>query len=378
MKISLSKPFGNRCNYWFVFLIEILKCVKGVASAAVLILAGADGVEQKAVVSETTLREKWRRRSGTLLWEPVGQVEVMELRSSNTEKRRSLTQLNCIEWRSGKREQLLWSEGGGQCRSTRSASKGYKAGQGKGKGKGKATTCRTQCQHEGPRVGESDVILRSRCALRKLVMVNKGMSNRQREAVMGTVWRPLLQYREIGMERHLPLALIKYWVLRWKAFRIGGGRVPFSVFDVALFTSLPATRRRVELEGEELSMEVGILVRGCVADWEEEEMASRVPGRLGRNDDSFETMSLLWQSYVWFYEHTTRFGDQDKKQFPRIDNWVKVDHGGRYDADELLRDIKEGEVILVLYPREHEIQHSVVRQFMATDAYGYYMDHDEV
>lgn len=78
---------------------------------------------------------------------------------------------------------------------------------------------------------------------------------------------------------------------------------------------------------------------------------------------------------AWFYEHTTRFGDQDKKQFPRIGSWVKVDHGGRYDADELLRDIKEGEVIPVLYPREREMQHSVVWQFMAIDAYGYYV-HD--
>ncbi|KAJ8441115.1 hypothetical protein Cgig2_006944 [Carnegiea gigantea] len=34
-------------------------------------------------------------------------------------------------------------------------------------------------------------------------------------------------------------------------------------------------------------------------------------------------------------------------------------------------------VISVLYPREHEMQHSVVQQFMATDAYGYYVDDGE-
>ncbi|KAJ8431549.1 hypothetical protein Cgig2_029578 [Carnegiea gigantea] len=286
-------------------------------------------------------------------------------------------------------------------------------------------------------------MLRSRCALKKLVMVNAGMSNRQREAVIGTVWRPLLQYREIAMERHLTLSLIKCW-----AFRIGVRRVPFSVFDVALFTGLPATGRRVELEGEELSIEVGILVRGCMADWEEEEMASRVPGRSRKKRRFFRnyvaamaklceennrdeqvglwlrlyvfmvlsgvlfprtpygaTGSMLhyvedvdgmagyawaeavWQVLVemmgdterkltdgplsevhlngfclliqvWFYEHTTRFDDQDKKQFPRISSWVKVDNGGRYDADELLRDIKEDE-------------------FMATDPYGYYVDDGE-
>jgi len=44
---------------------------------------------------------------------------------------------------------------------------------------------------------------------------------------------------------------------------------------------------RVELEGEELSTEVGVSVRGCVADWEQEEMASRVPGRSGKNRQFF-------------------------------------------------------------------------------------------
>lgn len=68
------------------------------------------------------------------------------------------------------------------------------------------------------------------------------------------------------MERHLTLVLIKCWVPRWKAFQMGGRRVPFSVFDVALFTGLPATGRRVELEGEKLSTEVGVLVWGCVVD----------------------------------------------------------------------------------------------------------------
>jgi len=36
------------------------------------------------------------------------------------------------------------------------------------------------------------------------------------------------------------------------------------------------------------------------------------------------------------------------------------------------------QVIPVLYPSEHEMQHSVVGQFMATDAYGYYVDDGEV
>jgi len=91
-----------------------------------------------------------------------------------------------------------------------------------------------------------------------------------------------LEYCDIVMERQLTLALIRCWVPRWKAFRIAGRRVPFSVFDVALFTGLPATGRRVELDGEEVESDVGIAVRARVAEWEAEEMGRRVPGKSGK------------------------------------------------------------------------------------------------
>jgi len=48
---------------------------------------------------------------------------------------------------------------------------------------------------------------------------------------------------------------------------------------------------------------------------------------------------------VWFYEHNTRFGKQDKKEFPHIASYGRVDHGGRHYANELLRDIKKNEVV---------------------------------
>ncbi|KAJ8426388.1 hypothetical protein Cgig2_000583 [Carnegiea gigantea] len=280
----------------------------------------------------------------------------------------------------------------------------------KGKGKRKATMCRTQCQHEGPCAGESDVILHSQYALRKLVMVNTGMSNKQREAMMGTIWRPLLQYPEIGMERHLTLALIKYWIPRWKAFRIGGRRVPFSVFDVALFMGLPAMGRRVELEGEELSTEVSVLVRGCVADWEQEEMASRVPGRSGKKRRSFrnyvaamaklceennedEQVGLWLRLYVFMVLRGVLFPRTPYGAAWSMLHYVEdVDGMAGYawaeavwwvlveTMEDTQRKLADGpllEVIPMLYPREHEMQHSVVRQFMATDAYGYYVDDGE-
>ena len=65
--------------------------------------------------------------------------------------------------------------------------------------------------------------------------------------------------------------------------RITGKRIPFFVFDVSLFTRLPATRRRVELDGEEVSSDVGIIVYRHMAEWEEEEeMVRRVPNISGK------------------------------------------------------------------------------------------------
>jgi len=135
---------------------------------------------------------------------------------------------------------------------------------------------------EGGTVEDCDVLLRSRCTLKKLVAVNATVTPLQRATLEGTMLEPFLEYCDIVMERHLTLALIKCWVPRWKAFRIAGRRVPFSVFDVALFTGLPATGRRVELDGEEVESDVGIAVRARVAEWEAEEMGRRVPGKSGK------------------------------------------------------------------------------------------------
>ena len=49
---------------------------------------------------------------------------------------------------------------------------------------------------------------------------------------------------------------------------------------------------------------------------------------------------------VWFYEHIRRFAKEENSRFPRIVNWDRVDHGGRYDAELLLKDITEDEVRL--------------------------------
>jgi len=150
----------------------------------------------------------------------------------------------------------------------------------------------------GGTVEECDVMLRARCTLKKLVAVNATVTPLQRVALEGTMLEPFLQYCDIVMERHLTLALIRCWVPRWKAFRIAGRGVPFSMFDVSLFMGLPATGRRVQLDAEEVASDIAIAVRGRVAEWEAEEMGRRVPGRSGKKRRFFRNYISAMLHYV--------------------------------------------------------------------------------
>ncbi|KAJ8447855.1 hypothetical protein Cgig2_011990 [Carnegiea gigantea] len=128
--------------------------------------------------------------------------------------------------------------GGDEGRCTSAREEGASGGQWRGRVKARRGSRENQCLvavMEG-----SDVVLPSRCTIKKLVRLNERMNVRQREAVRGTTLAPFLEYPDIGMERHLTLELIKCWVPQWKAFRVGGRRVPFSVFDIALLTGLLA------------------------------------------------------------------------------------------------------------------------------------------
>ncbi|KAJ8427146.1 hypothetical protein Cgig2_005204 [Carnegiea gigantea] len=53
--------------------------------------------------------------------------------------------------------------------------------------------------------------------------------------------------------RELTAALVKAWVPRRKAFRLTGRLVPFSVYNIALFTDLPVTGKIVEFGEDDLS-----------------------------------------------------------------------------------------------------------------------------
>lgn len=97
--------------------------------------------------------------------------------------------------------------------------------------------------------------------LGSLVRLNPTLDDFDKDAVRGTVFRAALEYGGMDMDQHLTLALVKCWVPQWKAFRLAAHRVPFSVFDVALMTGLLALEIRVELDGVDVSIDMGRLVR---------------------------------------------------------------------------------------------------------------------
>ena len=81
---------------------------------------------------------------------------------------------------------------------------------------------------------------------------------------------PVLKYCSFSMERNLALALVKAWVPRRRAFWLGERLVPFSVFDVALMTGMPATGKPVNFEEEHVTTQIGDLVRERVHELEQQ------------------------------------------------------------------------------------------------------------
>ena len=57
-----------------------------------------------------------------------------------------------------------------------------------------------------------------------------------------------MKYNPFIMDRHLVRALIECWKPETKAFKVGSREVPFTVYDVALVTRLPATGKQVTFE----------------------------------------------------------------------------------------------------------------------------------
>ena len=100
------------------------------------------------------------------------------------------------------------------------------------------------------------VSVRGSCTLEKICRFNKTLELYKKEVLEGTILKMILEYHHFSMQRELTAALVKAWVPRKKAFRLVGRLVPFSVYDVALFTGLLVTGKIVECGEDDLSTTV--------------------------------------------------------------------------------------------------------------------------
>jgi len=115
----------------------------------------------------------------------------------------------------------------------------------------KATGDRFMFDKEGKGLrGVVLVSVRGRCMLEKICKFNKTLELYQKEAIEGTILKPILEYQPLSMQRELTTALVKAWVPRRKGFRLAGRLAPFSIYDMDLFTGL--TSKRVEFGEDDL------------------------------------------------------------------------------------------------------------------------------
>jgi len=101
---------------------------------------------------------------------------------------------------------------------------------------------------------------------------------------MGTVLRSILKYRSFTMEHNLALVLVKHWVAHNKGFRLADMLVPFSVFDVALLTGLPATKEMVDFDDDKLTTDFEVMVRQRLHEEEHEELRRKKVGKESKDN----------------------------------------------------------------------------------------------
>jgi len=123
-------------------------------------------------------------------------------------------------------------------------------------------------------MGEVPVV-RHRCAFDSICTLVDQLSEEQREAIRGTVWGPVLEYKKFAMDRFLVQALIQLWDPQSLSFRMGRRQVQFSQYDVALVTGLPATGREVVFSRGETVGEVEQLVMAAMEEKLEKERGKR-------------------------------------------------------------------------------------------------------
>jgi len=130
-----------------------------------------------------------------------------------------------------------------------------------------------------PQKGQVAVSVRGRCTLEIICAFKKTFEKHHVEALEGTILKHVLPYRAFAMQRELTTTLVLAWVPQRRGFRLAGRVMPFSVFDVALFTRFPATGDIVEFGEVGETTAVGNLVTQQMAEYVEAKQGKPMRGK---------------------------------------------------------------------------------------------------
>ncbi|KAJ8432257.1 hypothetical protein Cgig2_013910 [Carnegiea gigantea] len=103
-----------------------------------------------------------------------------------------------------------------------------------------------------------DAVIRHRCALEAVCSLNTELEEVQKSNVEAP--------RPFGMGKHLVRALVEGWNVETKAFKVGSREIPFSVYDVALLTGLPAIGKQVTFDRGIGASEVEEVIKAAMED----------------------------------------------------------------------------------------------------------------
>ncbi|KAJ8438684.1 hypothetical protein Cgig2_011867 [Carnegiea gigantea] len=215
----------------------------------------------------------------------------------------------------------------------------------------------------------SSVSLEEAASISSSRKLGEGRCNR-RIGMIEVAENPVVKYKPFAMDRHPVRALIECWNSNTKSFKLRRREVPFSVYNVALIMGLPVYGKSVSFERNEVTSEVGELLKGAMADY--------VSRERGRRRTMVKDMRI-YRNYVsvGFYEHTNIYSFADDKCLPQISRWVHLYKGKKYDTREMVVGIQESQIHLVLDVREEERAQAGVRTFFRSDEHHGYVEDAE-
>ncbi|KAJ8419555.1 LOW QUALITY PROTEIN: hypothetical protein Cgig2_013342 [Carnegiea gigantea] len=218
------------------------------------------------------------------------------------------------------------------------------------------------------------VSIRGRCILECIVSMNYSWTDYQREAVMGTILKPILKYHLFAMERNLVVALVKCWVPR--SIQASRQACVILSFNVALLTGALATEEKVDFSDESCTLEIANMVMGRVHEEEQQKLRRRKLRKESKDSGVYknfisamvceqsageEQLDLWLKLFMWLV--------LSGLMFPRSVYGAAWNYNGQH-TNFMIKSI--------LHPHEEELEEPIAWDFIEMDEFRYYVEEGEL